>query len=178
MWVSKYQLKTDSGTTYHLYVTEMFNFSNPQSVVKYEVAGRSGGLTIHTGARTKTINVRGKLVISSLAPQKFFVTREVGRRGRTRPVVKIMTPEQVKINLEELADSGTPVSFITPKWDGKSNKYLIEDFSGEVRNPTSIDFEMKLAEYAQANVRKKAINLVNYSPAQNLISILRQRGVA
>lgn len=146
MVTSTFALVVD-GAIVPLYVVNTMSFGGTQSVIVYEAPGTNGGTVITTGRTNNKITLNGKIV------------RQAG-----------LTLNEVKAQLQRIRDAAKVVRLLAPIDNDDTGSYVIEEFTGTVieGTPGYLSFSMTLQEYRQANIQTRAVNLVNFGPADAL----------
>jgi len=163
------------GQQYPLRVVETQTFGGAQNIIEYEAPGTNGGVVVVTGRSSNTITLTGKLL-----PMR---TRQIEMSGR---LVEVSALEDPLLNLNEqknifaqLKNSGRPITLVTPVGNDDTGQYIIENFSGTVEAGirTYLTFVMLLKEYRQANLKRTAVNLISFAPAEEFKKLLQLRTI-
>jgi len=152
-----YKIRAE-GTEYPLNIVSSSTWGGTQQTVIYEAPGTNGGIVMVTGRTTNTITLTGK-----------FTTKDNN--------TPLLTLNAIKNKFNRLKDKGIPVTLIAPIDNDDTGVYLITSFTGNVVEgiSNSLPFEMTLTEYRQSNLKRTAVNLISFGPAEEFRRVLRER---
>jgi hypothetical protein len=159
--MSLYKLRAE-GKEFDLKVVKNMPFGGDHGVIVYESAGGDGGVVITTGRYTKKVSLNGSIIGS----------------GTTEDEVK--SDLRNKINeLTDLKDRGVVVKLVSPLAQNDTGSYIINSFNGTIQEGQmkTIEFSMALTEHKQTGVKRSAVNLVNFQPAELMKMRARDRNI-
>lgn len=148
---ANYQIKTQDGSEFDLYVVEDFQIQSQQSIIVYESATGDGGYSLSNGRLQEDQPVNGTLFAEDGTKLLAALTK-----------------------LKNISDNGEPIDFITPFPVGnRSNKWYMKNINfGFIHGgDNNCSFSMTLTEVREANVQKISVNLVNFETAQSMVSL-------
>ncbi|NCD07144.1 MAG: hypothetical protein EOL97_13585, partial [Spirochaetia bacterium] len=146
---TKYKLYDELNNEYNLYAVSDFSRGGDSTIVVYESATGNQGYSFWNGRTQESITLNGTLIYDT-------------NQELMNAIEKI---EKLRIN-------GDVVEFINPfKSAIRSNKYFISSFSTTFNKGTDTiaSFTMTITEKRDVNVKKIAVNLVNYNTSITML---------
>ena len=161
--MAMYKIRT-TRASYYIGVIKNHSFGGgEQAIIKHEAPGSNNGSVKANGRMLKKITLNGNYISS--ANTQLDIHSDLTR---------------FKEVMHQIKDRAELITLIGPIHDNSTGRYLIEEFSGDYveGNLRTLSFTIELIEYRQANIKKSAVNLVNYDAAQFFKELARQRQVA
>lgn len=151
---ARYQLRLKSGKIIAFRVVDHrgalvrgMNLGGAVQLLKYESPGSNGGMTVFNGRLGNTITKNGIIIGTDMADVN-----------------------GIKTEINNAKNNGEVVVLVAPVDNDDTGEYFIESFLYNIveGRATSLTFTMTLYENREANVRKAAVNLVNFQEGELL----------
>lgn len=152
--MAKYELHLKDGTVYELSIVDhrgvlvsSMSFGGDSQLLKYEAPGSNGGLTLFNGRLGNTITKAGQIIGTDL-----------------------QDADAIKNRIENVRINGEIVVLVAPVGNNDTGEYFIESFRYNIQpgKTTALTFTMTLYENREANLRRSAVNLVNFQESELL----------